>query len=164
MKASKTAFADLYLECDKGREKFSTFQVKWQKICSLFLVAHPPSADCLHVHVQVWLSLTSSIAKDVANPIIVSICSAVYKDMLLMIRNLSVKSEDSHTCTANEESEEVYLRFGGGDLTSMYKTRYKVMKSKCSSAKKEQISSELQVLDWIRIRDKSSLPHTLKQR
>ena len=161
----KNTFADLYLECDRGREKFSTFQVKWHKLCSQFLLAHPPSADCcLCAHVQVWLSLTSSFAKDVANPVIVSICSAVYKDMLRMVRSLSVEDDNSPTCTASEEGEDVYLRFGGGNLASMYKTRYKAMKSKCSSAKKEQISSELQVLDWIRMRDKSSLPHTLKQR
>ena len=90
----KTTFADMYLECDRGREKFSTFQVKWHQICSRFLLAHPPSSDCsLCVHVQVWLSLTSSFAKDVANPVIISICSAVYKDMLRMVRSLSAKDD-----------------------------------------------------------------------
>ena len=38
----KNTFADLYLECDRGREKFSTFQVKWQSMVSV-------SAWCIYI-------------------------------------------------------------------------------------------------------------------
>lgn len=162
----KNVFIDLYLECDSGREKFSNFQVKWHRLCSQFLLPQPPPADChIYIHVKVWLGLTSSFAKDVSHPVMISISSAIYKDMLRRLRILAVQDDVSPTCTAStEESEDVYLRFGGGNLACMYKTRYKAMKSKNSSAKKEQTSCELQVLDWIRMRDKSSLPHSLKER
>ena len=59
-------------------------------------------------------------------------------------------------------SEDVYLRFGGSNLASMYKSRYSAMKSKGSSSK-DLISCELCILDCIRMTDKS-LPHSLKDR
>ena len=60
--------------------------------------------------------------------------------------------------------EDVYLRFGGGNLASMYKARYSAMKSKGSSSKKDLISCELCMLDCIRMTDKSSLLRLLKDR
>ena len=145
----RNMFASLYLECDSGREKFATFQVKWHEKSSLYLSGQaPPEDSSLSATISIiWLELTKSIAKDVANPVIISISSAVYKYMLRKVRALSIGEDESQSSNVISESDDVYLRFGGGNLASMYKSRYSAMKSKGSSNKKELISRELQVLD-----------------
>ena len=159
-------FANLYLECDTGKEKFATFQVKWYKKSSAFLSAQPPLSEetSLKTPIKLWLQLTKSIPRDVANPVIISLSSAVYKYMLQKVRAMSVGEDASQSSRVTGESDDVYLRFGGGSLASMYKSRYSAMKSKGSSNKKELVSHELQVLSWIRMTDKSSLPRSLKDR
>ena len=158
-------FANLYLECDSGREKFATFQVKWHKQSAVFLsVQLPPEDSFLRVPIKLWLQLTNSVSRDVANPVMISISSAVYKYMLQKIRDVSIGEDESQNSRITSESEDVYLRFGGGNLASMYKSRYSAMKSKGSSSKKDLISCELCILDCIRMTDKSSLPRSLKDR
>jgi hypothetical protein len=157
-------FANLYLECDSGREKFATFQVRWHSKSAVFLSAQlPPEDSFLNVPIKLWLQLTNSVPRDVANPLMISISSAVYKYMLRRVRALSI-GEESHNSRITRESDDVYLRFGGGNLASMYKSRYSAMKSKRASSKKDLISRELCVLDCIRMTDKSSLPRSLKDR
>lgn len=72
-------FANLYLECDTGREKFTTFQVKWHKKSSAFLSTQPPLSEgtSLKSPIKLWLQLTKSIPRDVANPVIISLSSAI---------------------------------------------------------------------------------------
>ena len=128
-------FANLYLECDSGREKFATFQVKWHKKSAVFLSTQPPPEDSfLNVPIKSWLHLTNSISRDVANPVMISISSAVYKYMLQKVRALSIgEDENPNPGRVTSESDDVHLRFGGGNLASMYKSRYSAMKSKGSS-------------------------------
>ena len=51
--------------------------------------------------------------------------------------------------TIEREPDEVYIRFAGGALADMFKLRYKDIKSKKSSHHKEEVSKELQVLEWM---------------
>ena len=56
------------------------------------------------------------------------------------------------------------MRFAGAALADMFSLRYKDMKSKKSSHRKEDVSKELQVLEWMRMTDKSDLPTSLAYR
>lgn len=62
------------------------------------------------------------------------------------------------------EEEEVYMRFAGAAMANMFSFRYKAMKSKRSSKRKDEISNELQVLGWMRMTDKSNIPSSLAYR
>ena len=77
----------------------------------------------------------------------------------------SIKGDDEDNLyIIGNEADEVYLRFGGGALTDMFKLRYMAIKSKKPSHLKEKVSQELQVLQWMRMVDKSSLPPSLSYR
>ena len=125
--------------------------VEWREIlttsCAIKLNHHHQKKALLMLNapIRLWLQLTKSIVRDVANPVMISISSAVYKYMLQKVRALSVGEYESQSSVTISESDNVYLRFGGGHLASMYKSRYSAMKSKGSSAKKDPVSHELQV-------------------
>ena len=70
------------------------------------------------------------------------------------------KDSDTDSHNPNEKDDEVYLRFGGGALEDMFRPQYKEMKSKKPSQYKE-VSQELQVLQWVCMIDKSTLPPSL---
>ena len=154
--------------CDKGKDKYARFQVQWHHSCSKFLL---PVQNIGDHHLdnlppdQLWHALTRSTSQEVRNPLMIAITAAVYGFMLQQVRVL-IKEDGggSHTYTLESEPDEVYLRFGGGALADMFTQRYKDMKSKKSSEKKENISQELQVLQWIRRVDKSTLPASLAYR
>ena len=161
------SFIELYAKCDKGKEKYGRFQVEWHQSCSKFLL---PIVEQKHVRLsdspapeQLWLAITSSFSRKVCNPVMIAMASAVYGYMLQQAR-LLVKDDEECSTSIRSEPDEVYLRFGGGALASMFTGRYKDMKSNKSSQHKEKVSQELQVLGWIRMVDKSELPIALEYR
>lgn len=159
-------FIDLYKKCDKGKEKYGRLQVEWHKSCSRFLMDNieedeEESHMCLP---RLWLLLTRSTPKDVRNPVMIAMTSATYGYMLRQA-TLSVKEVDTQIePTLEREPDEVYMRFAGGALADMFKLRYRDMKSKKSSRHKEEVLKELQVLEWMRMTDKSDLPASLAYR
>ena len=161
-------FVSTYMNCNKGKDKYARFQVQWHHSCSKFLL---PVQNIGDHHLdnlppdQLWYTLTRSTSQEVRNPLMIAITAAVYGFMLQQVRVL-IKEDGggSHTYTLESEPDEVYLRFGGGALAYMFTQCYKDMKSKKSSEKKENISQELQVLQWIRRVDKSTLPASLAYR
>ena len=72
---------------------------------------------------------------------------------------LGATSQQSTSLCA--EPAEVYYRFRGATLASMYKERYKMMKSP-SCSQKNDVGKELTVLDWIRLEDKLMIPKSLQ--
>ena len=161
-------FVCTYIKCNKGREKYAQFQVEWHRSCSSFVM----SVDDEHTNFdelpanKLWLALTRSNPREVRNPVMIAITSAIYGYMLQEMRLLANGNNINSTknSTLQSEPEEVYLRFGGGALADMFKQRYKDMKSKKSSKIKEKVSQEIQVLEWIRRVDKSTLPASLAYR
>ena len=96
---------------------------------------------------------------------IISFCAAVFDNLLIRIRTLLSGTDHESISTGNVqlecESDDVHLRFCGAALASMYKERYKRMKSKATK-NKDDVGKQLTVLDWIRMTDKSVLPESLK--
>ena len=162
-------FIELYIKCDKGKEKYGRFQVEWHQSCSKYLLESSEEDDnesgvCLLSPPRLWLMLTKSIPKDVRNPLMIAITAAIYGYMLRQA-TLSVKVVDAPSQhTIENEPEEVYMRFAGGALADMFSLRYKKLKSKKSSCHKELLLKELQVLGWMRMNDKSDLPASLAYR
>ena len=153
--------------CYTGKEKCSRFHMQWHSSCSTFLIEPTSSSDpsCQSESVKLWTTLSSSVRKEVRNPVIISLCSTVYDLLLVKIRTepsgmfTEVCSQPCESLTS--EPEEVYYRFCGAAIACMYKERYKMMKSS-SCKQKENIRKELTVLDWIRLNDKSTLPTSLQ--
>ena len=80
-------FIELYIKCDKGKEKYGRFQVEWHQSCSRFLLDNSEEDDnecdvCLLSPPKLWLLLTKSIPKDIRNPLMIAITGAVYSFML----------------------------------------------------------------------------------
>ena len=165
------SFIDLYAKCSIGKEKYGRFQVEWHQYCSNFLLdPADDAADKLGAPAlplpKLWLSMTRSTPKHVRNPLMIAMSSAVYTHMLQEVR-LIIKDKDEEcqsSCAVESEADEVYYRFAGGALADMLKVRYKDMKSNKPSLHKEKISKELQVLNWMRLSDKSNLPSALVYR
>ena len=167
-------FIELYVKCDKGKEKYyGRFQVEWHQSCSKFLLDSSKNDDVddkcggdlslLSLPNQ-WLLLTKSTPKDIRNPVMIAITAAIYSFMIQQA-TLAAKEADSQSEYAIvTEPEEVYIRFAGAALANMFNLRYKEMKSKKSSQHKERVSKELQVLEWMRMTDKSDLPTSLAYR
>ena len=164
-------FCCIYENCAVGKDKCSRFNMQWHNHCSTLLIepTSTESASQENESTQVWSTLSSGVTREVRNPVIISLCSAVYDLLLVKIRTMlsgmfaeessgaHQQSDQSHS----SEFEEVYYRFCGAALAGMYKERYKKMKSP-SCKQKDDVSKELTVLDWIRLRDKSKLPKSLQ--
>ena len=89
---------------------------------------------------RLWLTMTISVPKDVRNPVMIAIMSAIYWCMLQKTCACTIAKDsdtDSHYSTERED-DEVYLRFGGGALADMFRTRYKEMKSEKPSQYKRR--------------------------
>ena len=143
--------------------------MEWHQSCSQFLLDSSEEDDnecnvCLLSPPKLWLLLTKSIPKDICNPLMIAITGAVYGFMLRQA-TFSMKEVDTQSKhTIETESDEVYMRFAGAALADMFSLHYKDMKSKKSSHRKEDVSKELQVLEWMRMTDKSDLPTSLAYR
>ena len=160
------SFIELYAKCDIGKEKYDRFQVKWHESCSKFAIVeqkHVRLSDSPAPE-QSWLAITSSFSRKVCNPVMIAMASAVYGYMLQQAILLGKDDGKESSTSIRSEPNEVYLRFGGGALASMFTGRYKDLKPNKSSQHKEKVSQELQVLEWIRMVDKSELPIALEYR
>ena len=100
------------------------------------------------------MTFSSGVTKEVKHPIIISFCSVVYDLLLVKVRTVlsGMFAEESSGPWATQPSKslcaepvEVYYRFCGAALASMYKERYKMMKSP-SSKQKGDVGKELAVL------------------
>ena len=166
-------FCRVYESCAVGKEKCSRFHMQWHAHCSTFLI-EPTSSEPENLpneSVELWITLSSGVTKEVKHPVIISFCSVVYDLLLAKVRTVlsgMFAEESSGPGAPHQQSKslcaepvEVYYQFCGAALASMYKERYKIMKSP-SSKQKDDVGKELAVLDWIRLKDKSTLPKSLQ--
>ena len=159
-------FVEIYRKCEKGKEKYGRFQVEWHQSCSIFMLDGSTSeaiaSKCSSA--ELWSRITKSTPRDVRNPVMIAIVSSVYNYMMKSAK-LAINEPDTIAPPKVEsEPEEVYLRFAGAALADMFTLRYKAMKSDKSFHSKEMIQGELQVLEWMRMTDKSKLPSSLQYR
>ena len=141
--------------------------MKWHSSCSKFLLDAPKDIESDWSSLSpptLWLAMTRLVPKNVRNPVMIAITSAVYGYMLQKASGIAKGGESDGHHTIESEGDEVYLRFGGGALADMFQTRFKEMRSKKPSQYKEKVSQELQVLQWMRMVDKSNLPSSLAYR
>ena len=91
----------------------------------------------------------------------------MHKTFLEQAQLSCVTSSDSNPKSAvimhSNDSDDVYYRFGGAILSALLKLRYQSKKRKgISSAATIIISQEIQVLQSINTKEKSSMPNYLK--
>ena len=114
---------------------------------------------------KLWNKLTLGVEANIKNAVIISFCASIFDLLLTRIRTLL---SESTTCSGDNtstmlcpEPDNVHLRFCGVALAGLYQDRYKKMKSP-KTKRKDDVSKELTVLDWIRAIDKTMLPESLK--
>ena len=170
-------FALLYKSCDKGRDKYTKFQLEWHQNCSVFLM--PPgktlcdagidpqkNMDLAHLQ-QRWIGYCEgkSANKDVRDAIMISICSAVYNYQLKRVSKVQqiILDDTSSTAPMPQEIDSVYYRFCGAAIASMLHSRYDKRRT-CKEDRKATLNQEIQVLKAIQCTDKSHIPQELKYR
>ena len=71
----------VFKSSEKGKDRYSKFQVQWHKYCSLLLMdkIDESSEEVFTLHGQ-WLKYCEGcgVARKVYNPVMISLCSAVY--------------------------------------------------------------------------------------
>ena len=121
------SFIEVYTQCSTGKEKYGRFQVKWHQSCSRFLLDAPSDTECYWSSLsppRLRLTMTRSVPKDVHNPVMIAMMSAIYGCMLQKAHEgttVNNSDTDSHH-RIEREDDEVYLRFGGGALADMFQT------------------------------------------
>ena len=177
----KESFVSLYNECSTLKERYFQFQLKWHNYCSYFLVSnnreltdlglHP--ADPLAVNVVTvraeWNKVckSCSVGSDTAKTFLISFFSSVYNELLRQCQvAINPPTPIPATSTMNEDSDDVYYRFGGGAIADMLKLRYEKMKSpNCND--KDQILLEITILQGLSVHrknEKAHIPAYLKYR
>lgn len=157
-------FVQVYKSCQKGKEKYSKFQVEWHQCCSKLLDEIYECDKCLsEVHEQ-WHSYCnrSNISKEVRNPVIISLCAAVYDYLASKVIEMH-SPNPLQSASIQEDDDDVYYRFGGASLAAMLKLRYNKLKS-VSESSKITIQAQIKVLQTIVCTNKSDIPEYLQYR
>ena len=131
---------------------------------------HPadPSADDMAFRAE-WKKVCNSysVSSDVAKTFLIFFSSSVYNELLRQCQiAITLPTPISATSTMNEDTDDVYYRFGGGATADMFKTRYEKMKSpNCND--RDQISLEITILQKLSVHrenEKAHIPAYLKYR
>ena len=162
-------FVAAYKECDKGKDKYSRFQVKWHdKIAQFLLEPSTPTQSDSH---GLWAHISTSASCESRNAVVIAMVSAVYDHLLWVVLQYAMSQSHENSFASNTEQshselDDTYYRFGGGALADMLHHRQKQMKSK-TCMDKDVVSGEIQVLKWMQMEDSDKsekLPESLKYR
>ena len=177
-------YSRIYMQCDKGKEKHSKFQLEWYEKCSFMLrddltkdVAHP-----LFTLSYNWLLFrnqnvnSSSASVYHCNAVLIAVQSAVYNylikvtasavsDMLCTAKmtHSSDTVGSSDVVNTTEEPEDVYYRFCGAAIAVMLHNRYKRLHC-CPMDKRSSVISEINIIKAIQTTDKAHVPPSLLYR
>ena len=131
-------FIRVYRSCQTGKDKYRRFQLEWHKQCSLLLkdqVDQGGQKELSQIH-QRWLGYCegSGVAKEVYNPVLIAVYSAVFDCLMLKVAKHKKKEQadgdhDSGESSSLEDQEGVYYRFGGAALAAMLHLRYDQLKT-----------------------------------
>ena len=82
-------FVRVYSSCQVGKDKYCKFQLEWHRKCSLLLQdghGKTSQVELCQLHPQ-WLKycLDSGVNREVSNPVVVTVCSAVFDYLMLQI-------------------------------------------------------------------------------
>ena len=160
-------FIHVFKSCEKGKDKYSRFQLEWHKHCSTLLTENVDEAsmkELSQIH-QRWLGFCegSRITKDGYNPVMISICAVVYDYLMQQILEEQKAKPNETSMCIQQDSDDVYFRFGGAALASMLHLRYDDLK-RAPKSKKDSIIAEIKVLKSIECSDKSHIPEYLQYR
>ena len=143
-------FVRVYRSCQVGKDKYCKFQLEWHRKCSLLLQdghGKTSQVELCQLHPQ-WLKycLDSGVNREVSNPVVVTVCSAVFDYLMLQIVKHQRKC-DQKDQTVEDEEVGVYYWFGGAALSSMLHLRY------------HQLKADLQETSSVRKREKTEIKY-----
>ncbi|SMN01933.1 hypothetical protein SPONN_219 [uncultured Candidatus Thioglobus sp.] len=75
-------FASVFKSCERGKDRYTKFQVQWHRNCCFLLADKIDEASTKEVSTlhELWLGYCGGygVARRVHNPVMISLCSAVY--------------------------------------------------------------------------------------
>ena len=163
-------FVSVFKSCEKGKDRYSKFQIEWHKSCSMLLmdkVDRMCMKEVLALHQQ-WLRCGSGHPATVYNPVMISLYSATYD--YLMHQLFSEQKEQQASNNSGEPShikqdtDDVYYRFGGAAIATMLHLRQEKVKNTSDPAKQSTIKAEMDLLNGLECTDKSQVPQYLQYR
>ena len=91
-------FICVYKSCQTGKDKYCRFQLEWHKQCSLLLkdeVDQEGQKELSQIH-QRWLGYCegSRVAKEVYNPVLIAVYSAVFDCLMVKVAKHQKKQAD----------------------------------------------------------------------
>lgn len=181
-------FVTLYEHCSTGKEKYARFQLEWHAHVSVFLLPkHIPIESVLSgtdqqtmakdAHVctvrrrwQMFCDAHSSCQDHLNNKIMILFSSSLYNAFLKEIHSsttgtCSTTGTAASTKAIEEDSDDVYFRFGGAALSDMLHLRYKNIRLKqLQDNKRDVLSQEISCLQVINTKQKCDMPKYLQYR
>ena len=145
----------------------------WHRQCSV-LLKDQVDRVCLNELSQIhqrWLGYCEGrgVVKQVYNPIMIAVCSAVFDYLMQKVveqhkcEQTESGSDQSQAVGIQEDSDDVYYRFGGAALAAMLHLRYDKLKT-APNSEKDTIRAQITVLKAIQCTDKSHIPEYLQYR
>ena len=167
-------FILLYKKCQVGKDKYCRFQLEWLQECSVLLqdecstcMSVSSSMEVNQLHPK-WMQycLDSKVDIAVSNPVMVTLCSALFDYLMLKIAKHRKAGCDYQDKTVpSDEEVDVYYRFGGAALCSMLQSRYDQLKTEdMPQLKRERVHTEITILKAIQATDKHHIPDYLLYR
>ena len=108
--------------------------------------------DISQIH-QRWIGYCegSRVAKEVHNPVLIAVCSAVFDYLMQRVAKHQQKEQcdGDHVLLSLDQEEGVYYRFGGAALAAMLHLRYDQLKYGVHESKRESVRVEITILKAI---------------
>ena len=164
-------FVSVFKSCEKGKDRYSKFQIEWHKSCSMLLmdkVDRMCMKEVLALHQQ-WLRCCavcgSGHPATVYNPVMISLCSATLMHQLFSEQKEQQASNNSgEPSHIKQDTDDVYYRFGGAAIATMLHLRQEKVKNTSDTAKQSTIKAEMDLLKGLECTDKSQVPQYLQYR
>ena len=180
-------FATLYDHCSTGKEKYARFQLEWHAHVSVFLIPkHIPiesvlttdqktmakDADVCTVRRR-WQTFCDahSSYQDHLKKIMILFSSSLYNAFLKEIHSSTSEicsttgTGTASTVPIEEDSDDVYFRFGGAALSDMLHLHYKNIRiQQLQDNKRDVLSQEISCLQAINTKEKGDMPKYLQYR
>ena len=172
----RKCFSLLYTECKKEPDSMLKFQLRWHKHCSTFLLSQSYSLATIGFEElpqcpvgplrQVWIDFCNSnnVPIPESNSIMISLSSVIYNFLLEHVATYQQGlTASSLSGISEQDSDDVYFRFGGAALCDMLHLHYQKIRC-CSAEQRDLLSQEIGILQAINTKDKSKIPKYLQYR
>ena len=165
----QTIFINLYHECSTGKEKYLRFQLEWHNHCSVLLLSYDSTVE-KEITLSLWQKFCDLIPSELekCRNVRILFSSAMYEILskqVLCNEEVHSSKDVIDRTPRDDDSDDVYYRFGGATISEMLHVRYQSKKKASTSTRSiHNVSHEITILQSIKATEKSNMPNYLKYR